>query len=71
MGSVQGSQCQQGDGLGPSPASSSLESALVSWGQTAKAGVWGIPGGQDVINVMFSGTENQSRRQQRCPVYTV
>lgn len=45
----------------------------VSWGQAAEAGVWErIPGGQDVINVMFSGTENQSRwRQQRCPVYTV
>lgn len=67
------SQCQQGGGPVPSSASSSLGPALLSWGQASGAGVWGrTPGRQDVMNVMFSGTENQSWwRQRRCPVYTV
>lgn len=67
------SQCQQGGGPVPSFASSSLGPVLLSWGQASEAGVWGrTPGRQDVMNVMFSGTENQSRwRQQRCPLYTV
>lgn len=46
--------------------------ALAFWERVAMAGVWRTPNGQDVTNVTFSGTENQSWwRQQQCPVYTV
>lgn len=73
MGSVQG-KVSASKGVDRCPlASSSLGPVLLSWGQASEAGVWGrTPGRQDVMNVTFSGTENQSRwRQQRCPLYTV
>lgn len=69
------SQCQQGGGWAGFLFCLQLTwaCALLSWGQASEAGMCGrTPGRQDVMNVTFLGTENQSWWwQRRCPVYTV